>query len=634
MCGIAGIFALGSDRETPPEPLLRAMAQAMLHRGPDDEGTYAAPGVGLSMRRLSIIDLEGGHQPMASPDGRIVAVLNGEIYNFQALREELERKGHRFRTRSDTEVLVHGYREWGPDLLERLNGMFGLAVYDAQAESLLVARDRLGIKPLYYAEACGRLLFASELKALLADPALERRVDPTALDLYLALGYVPSPHAILKGVRKLLPGHRILATRSGLQVQRWWSLPDECEIEPDPEGPERVRALLAEAVKLRCIADVPLGAFLSGGIDSSAIVALMRATGQDPVRTFSIGFEDPSYDETDYAREVATRFATEHTEERVGADSWKLTSRLARHLDEPFADTSIYPTYRISELARRHVTVVLSGDGGDELFGGYHASRAQQLARRYARVPRTVRRILERGIFAFKPAAQKRGLVNSAQRFVRGMRLPEPLGHMRWMVYVDALQRAALRGPELLDAAPDALGDLVRTVVARAPQLDPMERAMFVDLHMWLPDDILTKVDRMSMACSLEARTPFLDHRLVELVARMPSAARIRGGRTKIVLRKALRNLLPARVLTRPKEGFSIPMKNWLRNELRPEAEAIFDPAHLGRHGFLQPDAVGRLWRRHLDGVENHAHVLFAILMFDHWYAEVVEGTGVGSAQA
>jgi len=631
MCGIAGLFALREGAAAPGESVLGAMAAAMVHRGPDDDGFYRAPGVGLAMRRLSIIDLATGKQPIGNENETVRAIQNGEIYNYRELRGELERSGHRFRTVSDTESIVHAYEEWGDDFLGRLNGMFGLAVHDARADRLVIARDRLGIKPLYYAECDGWLAFASELKALLPVPGLRREVDPTAFDLYLSLGYVPAPHSILKGVRKLLPGHRIVADRSGYRVERWWSIPTESRDDVPADAAERVRELLADAVRIRCIADVPLGAFLSGGIDSSAIVGLMREVGQDPVRTFSIGFEDKSYDETDYAREIARRFETDHLEERIGPDSWRLTRKLVRHLDEPFADTSLYPTYQVSELARRHVTVVLSGDGGDELFGGYHAYRAQTMASRYARVPPVLRRLLERGVFALRPTARKRGIVNSAQRFLLGTRLPEELGHMRWMLHADDAKRALVHGSRMAEADPAALRALVSGWLSRAPALGPMERAMYLDLNLWLPDDILVKVDRMSMAVSLEARVPFLDYRLVEYVASLPARARIQGDRTKILLRQCLGDLLPHRVLHKPKEGFSIPMKNWLRSELREESEAVFEPGRLGRHGFLDADGVRALWSEHLAGSANHAHLLFSLLVFDHWYSEIVESTSVVS---
>jgi len=631
MCGIAGAFAQAHGAPAPGRDLLEAMAAAMVHRGPDDDGFLTAPGIGLAMRRLSIIDLETGKQPATNESGHIHAILNGEIYNYRELRDELIGKGHEFRTQSDTEVLVHGYEEEGVDFLQRLNGMFGLAIWDANAERLVIARDRMGIKPLYYARRGDWLLFASEMKVLLAHPALGCEIDPTALDLYLALGYVPAPYSILKGVRKLEPGHRIVATRDRVTVERWWALPNERLDKAPPDAAERVRALLASAVRRRCIADVPLGAFLSGGIDSSAIVGLMRETGQDPVRTFSIGFEDKSYDETEYAREIARRFQTDHVEKQIGPDSWKLTGRLARQLDEPFADTSLYPTFLVSELAREHVTVVLSGDGGDELFGGYHAYRAQEIDRVYHRVPRILRRMVARGLLALRPTRKKRGFINSAQRFVHGSSLPEALGHMRWMLHADEEKLALLRGPNLSGAATGALERMVAEIHARASALSPMERAMYVDMHLWLPDDILTKVDRMSMAVSLEARTPFLDHELVEYVARLPEAVRVHGGRTKIILRKCLEDLLPEHIIQKPKEGFSIPMKNWLRNELREEAEAKFDPRRLARHDFFDAEGVRGLWDEHQAGQANHAHVLFALLMFESWYEEVVGAPAGGS---
>ena len=634
MCGIVGVFHLQGSDTPVDEALLRTMADTMRHRGPDGEGVFCAAGVGLAMRRLSIIDLEGGWQPIANETGAIQVIQNGEIYNHLELRRELEGKGHRFRTRSDTEALVHSYEEWGDDFLEHLNGMFAVAVYDSERRRLVVARDRLGIKPLYYTLVDGWLLFASELKALLPHPLLEPRVDPTALDLFLTFEYVPAPYSILAGVKKLAPGHRLVAERGRLREERWWGLPCDGAVEGSlDENAERVRDLLEQAVDVRRIADVPLGAFLSGGVDSSAIVAFLRRLGQEPLRTFSIAFEDPSYDESHHARRVADHFATEHHVERITPDAGKLFHRLMRHTDEPFADLSLFPTFLVSEIARRSVKVVLSGDGGDELFAGYHTYRAQDLAGRWQRLPALLRRPLERLLLSLSPSEKKRGFRNSARRFVQGSRLAAELRHMRWMAFLDDHRRAGLYAGDLRSAESVAVESVAR-LFKEVESLHPIARCLHVDQRLWLPDDILTKVDRMSMAVSLEARVPFLDHRLVEAAARIPIEQKIAGKRTKIVLHEAIRGLVPEFVHRRAKEGFSIPMKNWLRGPLRELGGDLLAAPRLARHGYFDAGEVRRLWDEHQSERADHTHNLFPILAFEVWYDTAFEATASAAPEA
>jgi asparagine synthase (glutamine-hydrolysing) len=621
MCGITGI-AFADPRRPASRPLLQRMCDVMRHRGPDDEGFHLSPGVGLGMRRLSIIDLAGGHQPISNEDGTVHVVLNGEIYNYQALRPELEAKGHVFRTHSDTEVIVHLYEEQGEACVEALRGMFAFALWDAKHQRLLLARDRLGKKPLHYALLKDRLLFASEMKSILADAEVPRAIDPFALDQFLTFEYVPGERTMFRAIRRLLPGHRLVWEQGRLRTAMYWHLP----VTPQPgrrveEWCEALREELKEAVRLRLISDVPLGVLLSGGIDSATIVALMRQVSTGTIRTFSIGFEDQSYNELSYARLVAERFGTTHQEFLVRPDAAGLIDRLVTHFDEPFGDVSAIPTFLVCEMARRHVTVALGGDGGDELFGGYDAYLAQRIASAYERLPSVVRGLWEPAIRGLRPTAQKKGLINRAKRFLEAFEHPAAIGHGRWMAFLSTAEKAQLYTPAFRAQLGGTTGyEPFVTLNQRFAHLDPMARAMAVDCLSYLPDDILVKVDRMSMATSLEVRAPLLDHRVVELASTMPSTLKIRGGRTKWILREAMRGLVPAAVLNKPKQGFSLPVKNWLRHELKDLLLATLAPQRLQRHGYIEPVVVGRWVREHLDGRVNHAHRLWCLMMLELWH--------------
>lgn len=622
MCGIAAIVERDPARVT-PEGDLAGMVAALLHRGPDEEGRVCLPGAALGMRRLAIVDLATGQQPIANETGDIHIVANGEIYNFLELRHELEARGHRFRTRSsDIESMLHAYEEWGEDFPAHVRGMFAAAIWDARTRTLFAARDRAGEKPLYWTLTDRGLLLASELKALLTRPEVPRRLDVEALDQFLTYEYVIAPRTMLQGVHKL-PAASWLRFRDGqVTVGRYWD-PASIAVQPwtDGDAAEAVRATLQRAVTSQLMSEVPLGAFLSGGIDSSSIVALMSQGASQPVRTFSMGFEDGSYNELPYAREIATLFGTAHTEQLVTANLVDLFDRLIPHFDEPFADVSLFPTYLVSQVARQHVTVALSGDGGDELFGGYDTYEAQALATKFQAVGAPLVPALAAVGAALPPSGQKKGLVNKFKRFIGGVATaPADLGHYRWMVYLDARRRARLYSATLQAAL--AASDVyapVRDVLRHARVDDVLNRQLYTDLSLYLVDDILVKVDRMAMATSLETRAPFLDVDVMELAFSMPGALKIRNGERKFVLKQAMRGLVPERILHRKKQGFSIPLKNWLRDELQPLMRDLLSAERVTRRGLFAPAEVAALVEAHVAGRENHAHTLFPLMVFERW---------------
>jgi asparagine synthase (glutamine-hydrolysing) len=605
MCGIVGIVDVDSTRPIQSHEL-DAMVRMLVHRGPDDEGAVIRPGVALGMRRLAIIDVATGQQPFGNEADDVQLVANGEIYNYQQLGKELRALGHVIRTNSDIEVLVHAYEEWGIDFLRRVRGMFALALWDARTRTLIAARDRAGEKPLYWTRTPRGLLLASEVKALLVRPEVARELDPEAVDQFLTYEYVLAPRTILKGVHKLPPGHYLTYRDGDVQVRRYW---DAAQVAPrawaEADAVDALRAALRQATVSQMIADVPLGAFLSGGIDSSSIVAFMSEASPQPVNTFSIGFDDGTYNELPYAREVAALFSTNHRERTVSPNLHELFDRLVVHLDEPFADVSLFPTYLVSQLAREHVTVALSGDGGDELFGGYDA-----LLPAVAAVAA-----------ALPPTEKKKGLVNKFKRFTLGAtQAPRDIGHYRWMVYLSARAKARLYSPALRAALTrtDVYAP-VRETLARFGHDDLANRQFYADLSLYLADDILVKVDRMSMATSLETRAPFLDADVMELAFSMPGHLKIRDGVRKWILKEAMRGIVPDRILTRKKEGFSIPMKNWLRRELQPLMRTLLAPDRVTARGLFSAAEIARLVDDHVAGRENHAHTLFPLMVFERW---------------
>ena len=628
MCGIVGIVHRDRTRPVIADDLAR-MVRTLRHRGPDEEGSVTLPGVGLAMRRLSIIDLTGGQQPFTNEDAAVQLVANGEIYNFEEMKKELIARGHVFRSRTDIEVLVHAYEEYGDAFLGKIRGMFALALWDTRTHTLLAARDRAGEKPLYYALTDSGLVLASEIKALLVRPEVSRDLDIEALDQFLTYEYVIAPRTLFAAVKKLPAAHYLTYRDGQVTVTRYWdAAATEVRAWEEGEAAEALRTVLAKAVSSQLMADVPLGVFLSGGIDSSAIVALMSeapARRNGPVNTFSMGFEDGSYDELPYAREVAQRFGTCHREGTVRPDLVELFEKLVVHLDEPFADVSLFPTYLLSQITRQHVKVALSGDGGDELFGGYDTYAAERLARQLARIlPRAAMPALAGLVGLFPPSERKKGLVNKVRRFTQGLvDAPATIEHYRWMTFLSADAKKRLYAPALQQALVGS--DVYRPVreCLRAPSGDDLlNRQLYADLSVYLADDILVKVDRMSMATSLETRAPFLDVDVMELAFSMPGHLKIRGTERKYVLRRALRGLLPDSVLTRGKEGFSIPMKNWLRGSLAPLMDELLASERIAQRGWFNPLDVRRRVAEHKAGRENHAHTLFSLMVLERWAQE------------
>lgn len=619
MCGICGQLNFEPNRPVAAGQLER-MNQTLTHRGPDEDGFYLKAPVGLAMRRLSIIDISTGRQPIRNEDGTVQVVYNGEIYNFLEIRKELEAKGHRFITNSDTEVIAHLYEEAGEAFVHRLNGMFAIALWDEREHKLLLVRDRLGIKPLYYYADRDRLVFGSEIKALL-EADIPRVIDEEALSHYLALGYIPAPWSIFKGVRKLPPGHLLRAEAGAVKAEAWWTLPVETDTvdRPEQELVEELRALLADAVKIRLISDVPLGVFLSGGVDSSAIVAMMAKAASGPVRTFSIGFSQKSFSELEFARKIASHFGTRHEELEIRPEPREILPKLADAFDEPFADSSAIPTWYVSNLARRSVTVALGGDGGDELFGGYETYAAYKWASVYRRLPAFLGEGLVPAVVRRLPVSDtKVSFDYKAKRFVAFARRTPVEAHFGWTGKFDATERETL----LADGVARGAGpmNLFRETFESFGGEDVLARLMKVDTKIYLPDDILVKVDRMSMANSLEVRPPLLDYRIVEWAARLPSALKVRGLRKKALFRKALRGIVPDEILNRKKAGFNVPMAAWLRGDLREPLLDALSPTRLKSQGIFRPAAVQSLWEDHLARRRDNSRQLWTLLAFSLWH--------------
>jgi asparagine synthase (glutamine-hydrolysing) len=620
MCGICGIFNFGIEQPVNKETL-KMMCDLMAHRGPDDEGFFVEGNIGLGMRRLSIVDLSTGHQPISNEDGTVWIVFNGEIYNHLILRKELQSKGHKFATNTDTEAIIHAYEEYGEDCVNKLRGMFAFAVWDKSKNKLFLARDRVGIKPLYYYLDDKRLIFGSELKVILEYPGIPRDLDFEALDNFLTFEYIPAPLTIFKRIKKLPQAHTLSIEKGKILIKEYWKLHFEEVKRTEEETCDELYRILKEAVKMRLMSDVPLGAFLSGGIDSSTVVGLMSEVMDRPVKTFSIGFDDPSYNELDYARTVSKHFATDHTELVIKPDIIGWVDRLIKNLDEPFADFSIFPTFLVSELARQHVTVALSGDGGDELFAGYEYYIADKIEGYYRKLPGIFREGLIPAIVnKIPPSSEKKGLINKTKRFIEGTHHPVKLRHFRWAKFYSEEEKSFLYGGDVKRELEGV--DTYLTFTKYLTELngaDYLGQELFSDIKTYLCDDILVKVDRMSMANSLEARVPFLDHKFIEFVATIPSGMKLKGFESKYVLKKAMSRILPKEILYRDKQGFSIPIKNWLKNELKPLMEEVLSSIRVKREGFFNPGYIDRLKAEHLNGVENHSHRLWALMVFEIW---------------
>jgi asparagine synthase (glutamine-hydrolysing) len=627
MCGIAGI-AGSSGSPAPREAQLLAMCRTLIHRGPDDEGVAIRGAVGLGMRRLSVIDIAGGTQPMANPDGSRIVVCNGEIYNFRELRADLESRGHAFRTQSDTEVLLHAHAEWGEGMLSRLNGMFGLALLDIQAKKLLLARDAFGVKPLYWSRVGEQLIFGSEIQAILASEIVPRSLDLAALGDFLAWEYVPGTATLFENVRRLAPGSalRFDLDSGHLEVFEYTDLPDGPEDEDADEGAwlERIEAALDTAVQRQLVSDVPLGAFLSGGVDSSLIVSAMG-----DAHAFSIGFDDPSYNELPWARRAARHLGVTLSERVLEARIGDLFERLVDHFDDPIGDFSIFPTYLVSQLAREHVTVALSGDGGDELFGGYESHLAQSIWRQYRRIPAFLRKsVVETTVRQLRPQPQKKGIINQALRFVEGLEHDQALEHTRWRAFMGDGLRQALFTPEAADATEAPAGAHLLKLFEKAGSRDAVNRGLYVDLRSYLCDNILAKVDRTSMAVSLETRVPYLDPDLVNLAFRIPGRFKVSGGRTKRILKTLAARRIPHECAYRPKEGFSIPIKHWLGTELAPRVDHLLAPERLREQGIFDLGTVARLRSEHAAGAANHSHMIWSLVVFQAWADRWLAGGG------
>ena len=635
MCGITGGIwtepRLAVDGQT-----LRRMTDALRHRGPDDEGFHASdlvvrpgrpclPGAALGHRRLAIIDLSGSRQPIANEDQTVWVVFNGEIYNFRALRRRLAGRGHRFQTQGDTETLVHLYEDEGPEMVGLLDGMFALALWDAQRGVLLLARDRLGKKPLVYRHEPGRLLFASQLKSLLEVPGIPRHIDPQALDEYLTYQYVPHPRTIWQGMSKLPPGCLAVYREDRLEVRPYWQ-PDFRVEEPLPRGEyaRRLRTALTAAVETRLQSDVPLGAFLSGGVDSTIVVGLMRQLAGGPLRTFSIGFPVPEYDETRYARLAAERFGTIHEEFRVEPKAIEVVPRLVWHFDEPFADSSALPTWYLAELTRQHVTVALTGDGGDELFAGYPRYRAVWLADALDRWPAAIRWLAAGPFWRKVPSSSRqKSRLRQWKRFAEGFAHRPPRRYLEWIAIFGEARRAWLYREEHLARLPDADPlDFLDQAMLRSHGRDVLTAVSLADLLTYLPCDLMTKVDTASMAFGLECRQPFLDHHVVELAARMPLREKFRGGRGKRILLETFAEELPPAIRGRRKMGFGVPLDHWFRHELRDFArETLLDPQTESR-GLFRPEAVRQLLDDHVAGRADHSQRLWSLLVLELWQRE------------
>jgi asparagine synthase (glutamine-hydrolysing) len=633
MCGITG--AIWTDPQLAIDAaLLRKMTEALRHRGPDDQGEYRhefqirppyepLPGVALGFRRLSIIDLATGQQPMTNEDGSVRIVFNGEIYNYDYLRRRLEGSGHKFHTDSDTETIVHLYEDEGPNCFAHLNGMFAVAIWDARRRRLVLGRDRLGKKPLVYRHDPGRLLFASELKSLLAVPGLPRDIDPAAIDEYLTYQYIPHPNTIFRGFKKLPPGHWAVCQDDKLEVKPYWS-PDfgvERRIAA-PQAIDELRILLEDAVRIRLRSDVPLGAFLSGGVDSSIIVALMQKLSAEPIKTFTIGFPVKEYDESAFAERVANHLQTHHTTLQVTPDALAILPKLAWHYDEPFADSSAIPTWYLSELTRQHVTVSLSGDGGDELFAGYPRYKAVALAGLFDRLPPIKSLAAARAWQLMPSSGRQKSLVRKAKRFSEALTLAPERRYLDWVSIFNEPRRAELYNDDFLGQLTSDPAAFLRSAWRRCQGRDAVSTASLTDLVTYLPCDLMTKVDIASMAHGLECRAPLLDYRVVEFAAGLPSRLKFRRGKGKWILREAFGKLLPREAFERPKMGFGVPLDYWFRHELRELTRDTLLAESARSRQFFRPEAVQKLVSEHEQRYFDHSARLWALVMLEMWLRE------------
>jgi asparagine synthase (glutamine-hydrolysing) len=628
MCGIAGMVR--RDGRAVDGDVLARMNEAIRHRGPDEEGSYLKESVGLAMRRLAIIDLKSGQQPMHNDARTVWIVFNGEIYNYKEVRAELMKRGHAFHTDCDTEVVLHAYDEYGADCPKHLRGMFAFAIWDERCDELFLARDRVGKKPLLYARLRDGLVFGSEFAALLEHPDISREIDREAIHYYLTFMCVPAPLTAYRDIRKLEPGHSLRYTpRDGeVKIERYWQ-PDFSKKTrmSEEEAGERAVEILREAVRVRLMSEVPLGAFLSGGVDSSAVVALMSEVSSTPVKTFSIGFEEQDFSELHHARRVAEHVGAEHHEFIVRPDAMEVLPTLVEHYGEPYADSSAIPTYYVSRETRRHVTVALNGDGGDECFAGYERYAAMKLAGKYRSVPGLLREGLIKNAVAFYPTSEtRRSRARDLKRFLDAASLPTVERYMRW---ISVLDRTAKDDLYTEDFRREMLGreasDFIAPWFARANGAGLVDASLLADTMTYLPNDLLVKVDIASMAVSLEARSPFLDHHVIEFAASLPENLKLRGLTTKYLLKRVLAKLLPAENLQRRKMGFGVPIGHWLRGDMQKFLrETLLSEKALGR-GFFRPEAVTRMVELHTRGERDYAHQLWTLLMLELWFQRFID---------
>jgi asparagine synthase (glutamine-hydrolysing) len=632
MCGIAGWANLNPQQ--PPmfgdEVLLSSMCDQMWHRGPDSEGLWLGAGVALGMRRLAIIDLKTGDQPVWNADKSVVVVMNGEIYNFKELKKGLQKRGYQFHSQSDTEVLPHLYDELGEAFLDVLNGMFAIALWDTKLEKLILARDRFGEKPLYYGTFDNKLFFASEPKVLLSHPKISPQVNPVALHNYLSYDYVPAPLSIYKGIHKLPAAHRLVWQHGKIKTIRYWNLSFQKNGRKPSvkEAAENIREKLSESVRMRMISDVPLGVLLSGGIDSSSIAAFAQQHSEQKIKTFSIGFEESSFDESKYARQVSTHLGTEHYEDKLNVSKAKnLISEIGEWLDEPLSDGSLLPTFLLSRFVREHVTVALGGDGGDEIFAGYPMYYGHKVARLYDSIPRFVRYgMIEPIVNRLSVNTDNLSFDYKAKRFVSGSKFDIVERHHSWFGSFSKAEKEGLFSDNIKYAIKNIdIYQSAKDLLVNCNAKDQIEQMQYLDMNYYLAEDILTKVDRTSMAVSLEVRAPFLDHNLAEYVAGLPAEYKLKGSVTKYILKKSVADMLPAKIINRPKKGFGIPIAKWLKGILNPLMHDMLSPSRLIIQDLFNYEYIQELMREHEQGIANHYKQLWTLLIFQLWYENFMQ---------
>ena len=626
MCGIAGFIDLWTRNGVDAIErgrLLKRMCDVIRHRGPDDEGFHLQPGVALGMRRLSIIDVAGGAQPISGEDGSVTIVYNGEVYSFQELTARLEKHGHRFKTHCDTEAIVHAYEEYGSACVDHLRGMFAFAIWDDKERELFIARDRVGKKPLYYTiTRDGTFVFGSEIKSILEHPEVEREIDLEALDAYFTLGYVPDPLSIFRDIRKLPPGHYLTFSSRGLKIQQYWDFDFQPSASQNPDDYlDELRSLLNDSVRLRLISDVPLGAFLSGGIDSSTVVALMARHMNQPVKTFSIGFHEDSYNELKFARLTAKKLGTDHHEFFVTPQICDVIDDLIWHFDEPFADPSAIPTFMVSKLARDHVTVVLSGDGGDEIFAGYTHYVVQESRRAFSALPKALRQNVMR------PLSYRLPHGTWGRNYLHNISLDPIDRYLDSMSNFTELSKGSLYASDFQKAllTKDSVALSFREYASRVKTKEPLDQLLYIDGKTYLPGDILVKVDRMSMATSLEVRVPFLDHKLIEFVTKVPASLKLAGTETKQLLKRVAKDLIPSEILNRPKQGFGMPLEEWINRQLRDQIRETLSEPRTRQRGYVNSDYVDLILDEHQKGRRDHSFPLWALLVLELWHRRYID---------